>query len=84
MTGVTQQQMVEQIQAAREQLQVQIQATNVHHEAQLAGANAQILHLSQMLDAMRSEQERLRRDSEAAYNDLEARSRGRPAGSREV
>ena len=84
MSGVTQQQMVEQIQAAREQLQVQIQATNVHHEAQLAGANAQILHLSQMLDAMRSEQERLRRDSETAYNDLEARSRGRSAGSREV
>ena len=66
MSGVTQQQMVEQTQATREQLQVQIQATNVHHEAQLAGANAQIVQLSQMLDAMRLEQERLRRDSEAA------------------
>ena len=84
MSAVTQQQLYDQVQAARDEMQAQMQATSVHHEAQLTGANAQILHLSQMLDAMRADQERLRRDSETAFNDLEARSRGRTAGTREV
>ena len=76
MSTVTQQQL--------DHMQAQMQATSVHHEAQLAGANAQILHLSQMLDAMRVEQDRLRQDSQTAFNDLEARSRGRTGGTREV
>ena len=76
MSAVTQQQL--------DHMQAQMQATSVHHEAQLAGANAQILHLSQMLDAMRVEQDRLRQDSQTAFNDLEARSRGRTGGTREV
>ena len=52
MATVTQEQMRVQVQAARDQMQAQMQATSAHHEAQLNGANAQILHLSQMMDAM--------------------------------
>ena len=72
------------MQAARDQIQTQMQATSAYHETQLNGANAKILHVSQMLDAMRAEQDRLRNDSQTAFNDLEARSGGRIAGTREV
>ena len=44
MSTVTQQQL--------DHMQAQMQATSAHHESMLAGANAQIVHLSQQLDAM--------------------------------
>ena len=40
-------------------------------QSQLTSANAQILALAQMLEAVRADQERLRRESEAAYTDLQ-------------
>ena len=70
MSSITQQQLMEQVQAARDQMQVQMQATSAHHEAQLGSANAQIMHLSQLLDTVRADQERLRRDSETAFQEL--------------
>ena len=80
MSAVTQQQMVEQVQAARDQMQAQMQASSAHSDTQLASANAQILYFSQMLESVRADQERLRRESEAAFNSFESRTQGAPAG----
>ena len=54
------------------QMQAQA-AANAHAQmqVQLTSANAQILALAQMLEAVRADQERLRRESEAAYTDLQ-------------
>ena len=81
MSAVTQQQMVEQVQAARDQMQAQMQASSAHSDTQLASANAQILYLSQTLESVRADQERLRRESEAAFNSFEARTQGRTGGT---
>ena len=83
MSGVTQQQLIDQVQAARDQMQAQMQATGAYHEAQLNGANAQIIHLSQLLDAVRADQERLRRESEAAFQELQRNSGQGPKPERE-
>ena len=40
-------------------------------QEQLVAANAQIMALGQMVEAMRTDQERLRRDSEAAFVELQ-------------
>ena len=50
--------------ATMEQAQSQMQE-------QLVAANAQIMALGQMVEAMRADQERLRRDSEAAFVELQ-------------
>ena len=84
MAIATQEQLRVQVQAARDQMQAQMEASSAHYDTQLASANAQLLYLSQALEGMRSEQERLRRDSEAAFNSLEQRNRERTAGTREV
>ena len=61
-----------QAQAAAVQDQGQAQAAaNAQMQVQLTSANAQIVALAQMLEAVRADQERLRRDSEAAYTDLQ-------------
>ena len=83
MSTVTQQQLQEQVQAAREQLMVQMQAISSHYDSQLAGANAQVASLSQMVDTMRTDQERLRRDSEAAFLELQRNSGQGPRPERE-
>ena len=83
MTAVTQEQVQLQVQAARDQMQAQMQAASAHSDTQLASANAQILYLSQMLESVRADQERLRRESEAAFNSFESRSQGRTGGTRE-
>ena len=69
-----------QVQAARDQMQTQMQAASAHSAAQLASANAQILYFSQMLEAVRADQERLRRESEAAFTSFESRTQGRTGG----
>ena len=74
MSGVTQQQLIDQVQAARDQMQAQMQATGAYHEQQLNGANQQIAQLSQLLDTVRTDQERLRRDSAAAFLELQRNS----------
>ena len=63
MSTVTQQQV--------DHMQAQMQAMSAHHEGLIAGANAQIAALSQMVDGMRLDQERLRRDSETAFVELQ-------------
>ena len=65
-------------------MQARMESSSAHHDTQLTSANAQILYLSQALEGMKSEQDRLRRDSEAAFNNLEQRNRERTAGTREV
>ena len=40
-------------------------------QQQLVAANTQILQLAQMVETLRNDQERLRRESEAAYSDLQ-------------
>ena len=40
-------------------------------QQQLVAANAQILALAQMIETLRTDQERLRRESEAAYTELQ-------------
>ena len=83
MSGVTQQQLIDQVQAARDQMQAQMQATGAYHEQQLNGANQQIAQLSQLLDTVRTDQERLRRDSEAAFLELQRNSGQGPRPERE-
>ena len=83
MTAVTREQLHSHVQAARDQMQAQLQAASAHADTQLASANVQILYLSQMLESMRADQERLRRESEAAFNSFESRTQGRTAGTRE-
>ena len=83
MTAVTQEQLHSQVQAARDQMQARMQAASAHSDTQLASANAQILYFSQMLESVRADQERLRRESEAAFNSFESRTQGRTAGTRE-
>ena len=61
----------------------QMQAASAHSDTQLATANAQILYLIQMLESVRADQERLRRESEAAFNSFESRTQGRTGGTRE-
>ena len=80
---MTQEQLHSQVQAARDQMQAQMHAASAHSDTQLASANAQILYFSQMLESVRADQERLRRESEAAFNSFESRTQGRTAGTRE-
>ena len=80
MTAVTQEQLHSQVQAARDQMQARMQAASAHSDTQLASANAQILYFSQMLESVRADHERLRRESEAAFNSFESPLWGAPPG----
>ena len=54
------------------QVWLHAQATaNAQMQAQLTSANAQILALAPMVEAVRADQERQRRESEVAYTDLQ-------------